>query len=68
MVLKAKEVKSGNTILIDSKPASLPEMLWLAMVWLFKPYISHWKSDFDGVKNKDGQLNECYLTNTSTIN
>ena len=42
-------------------------MPWLAMIWLFKPYISQWKSDFDGLKNKDGQLSVCYLTNTSYL-
>ena len=35
------------------------------MIWLFKPYITHLKSDFDSVKNKDGLLSEYYPTNTS---
>ena len=38
-------------------PASLPEMLWLAMIFLLWAYVTHFKTDFDEVKNKVGLLN-----------
>ena len=31
-----------------STTASLPEMQWLAMIFLFWLYLSHFKTDFDG--------------------
>ena len=43
--------------LTSQPPASLPEILWQAMIFLFWSYIHHFKSNFDGVKSKVGLLN-----------
>ena len=40
-----------------STTASIPEMQWLAMIFLFWLYLSHFKTDFDGAKSKVGLLN-----------
>ena len=37
-------------------------MLWLAMIFLFRPYISHFKSDFNCVKGKVGLFNAYNLS------
>ena len=43
--------------LTSQSPASLPEMSWLAMIFLFWSDLSHFKLDVDGVKTKVGILN-----------
>ena len=45
--------------LTSQSQASLPEIPWLAMILLFWPYLSHFQSDFNGVKSKFG-LPYCY--------
>ena len=48
--------------LTSQPPASLPEMLWLAIIFLFGSYLSHFKSDFHCVKNKVGSFNSYNLS------
>ena len=55
---KEAEIGNGTFIqpsqanqLTSQPPASLPEMPWLAIIFLFWSYLSHFQSDFDCVKS-----------------
>ena len=50
-------MKFGIEDLFNQTRSTLPEMLWLAMIFLFWSYLSYLDSDFDGVRIKAGLLN-----------
>ena len=52
--------------LTSQPPASLPQILWLAIIWLFWPYLSHLKSNYNGVKIKGSLLREYNLNSYQT--